>query len=235
VKTGRVLRRECSFRPFDRSRLLAKNSSVPPHSMPLPSLPSVAIILLAAGESRRMGVPKQLLPVQGQTMVRRAAELARQATAGAVIVVLGANADQVSEALAGLDVERTTNPDWEEGMGTSLRHGILHLAAIAPACPAVLVLLVDQPGIPARHLSALIERHTRFPKHIIASEHHGVTQPPVLFPKSWFARLGSLSGDRGAKAILRDAGPQIQRVPLPTLDDVDTPEDYDAFIKGNEG
>lgn len=182
-----------------------------------------------------MGVPKQLLPVQGQTMVRRAAELARQATAGPVIVVLGANAEQVGEALEGLDVERTTNPDWEEGMGTSLRHGMSRLAAIAPACSAALVLLADQPGIQAVHLAALIERHARFPKHIIASEHHGVTQPPVLFPKTWFARLAALSGDRGAKAILRDAGPQMQRVPLPTLDDVDTPEDYDAFIKDSEG
>lgn len=221
--------------PVDHAWLLANHSIVQLHRMSLPHSPSVAIVLLAAGESRRMGVQKQLLVVQGQPMVRRAAEVARQATAGPVIVVLGANAEKVREALVGLDVQCTINPDWAEGMGASLRHGVHYLAASAPACPAALVLLADQPGIPARHLSALIECHGRFPGHIIASEHRGVTQPPALFPRAWFARLGSLTGDRGAKAILHDAGQEVQRMPLAALNDVDTPAEYDAFIKGTEG
>lgn len=203
--------------------------------MPPPAPSSVAILLLAAGESRRMGVPKQLLPIQGKPMVRHAAEVARQATAGTVIVVVGAHAAEVNEALAGLDVECTSNPAWQEGLGSSLRHGMQRLSELAPAASAVLVLLADQPGIQADHLSALIEGHARFPAQVIASEHRGVTQPPVLFPQTWFARLHTLTGDRGAKAILRDAGHEVRRIPLAALDDVDTPEDYSAFLKDTAG
>lgn len=203
--------------------------------MPTHEKSSVALILLAAGESRRMGTQKQLLPVQGKPMVRLIAERARDVSTGPLIIVTGANGPDVAQAVAGLEAHCTFNAEWAEGMGASLRHGMRTLAQIAPDSPAVLILLADQPGVSTRHLAALLDTHRAHPERIIATEHNGVAQPPVLFPQPWFARLATLQGDRGARAILREAANEIHLVHADSIDDVDTPEDYKNFIDGAAG
>lgn len=206
--------------------------------MPANETNSVAVILLAAGESRRMGTQKQLLPINGKPMVRIAAERTREVSNGPLIVVLGSNNDEISSALAGLGAHCTVNPEWAEGMGASLRHGMRELARIErrdSAFNAVLIMLADQPGITTAHLAALNECHRAHPDRIIATESDGVPQPPVIFPEPWFARLSSLQGDRGARAILREAANEVHLVHADSIDDVDTPADYENFIRRSAG
>ena len=192
--------------------------------------PSVAILLLAAGESRRMGAQKQLLPINGKPMVRLSAELARRASPGPLIVVVGSQSEDVTRALDGLDAYCVFNPEWAEGMGASLRQGVRTLLQRAPASAAMMIMLADQPGISSAHLDALLACHRAHPGQIIASETGGVPQPPALFPSAWFERLAALQGDRGARALLREAANDVQLVHTESIRDVDTPGDYDQFI-----
>src|SRR5258708_39740897 len=115
----------------------------------------IAIMILAAGGSARMGEPKQLLPYRGSTLIRHAAETAVASGCRPVIVVLGAHADRLAAEVSELAVSVAINEQWASGIGSSIRCGIEHLTAIAPAAQAVVITLCDQPLVSAgiiRHL-----------------------------------------------------------------------------------
>lgn len=193
---------------------------------------SCALILLAAGESRRMGRPKQLLPVGGRPLVRHVAEIALAAPVAPVIVVLGAHAAEIAPSLDGLGVQVVVNACWAEGMGSSLRAGMQALAASQPPPEGVIVALADQPDFSAAHLTRLIETHRSTGKPIVASAAGGVLRPPVFFSAAWFPRLHELHGDTGARALLQAHPEAIATVPLGAPADLDTPADYERFLRG---
>ena len=154
-------------------------------------------VLLAAGGSRRLGRPKQLLVWQGETLVRRAARAALDAGVDELLVVTGANADAVSEVLEGLDARIVRNDRWTEGLGSSIGCGVR-----AASGDGVLLLLADQPAVDAALLARLIagarDGHRR-----AACAYEGALGVPAVFcdPKD-LAILRSLSGDQGAKRLL---------------------------------
>src|ERR1700722_15860828 len=132
-------------------------------------LPPIALILLAAGSSTRMGRPKQLLLYKNQSLLRRAAEQALKAGCDPVIVVLGSSAEQMKPELTNLPVQIIENPHWPQGMGTSIRAGLQTLLP-SPSTrgegkgegsspPAVIITLCDQPLIDAAALTQLINLH----------------------------------------------------------------------------
>lgn len=188
------------------------------------------LVLLAAGASRRMGRAKQLLPVRGVPLVRHAALAALAAPVAPVVVVLGAHADEVRPALAGLALHLVVNPDWAEGLGSSVRTGLAAVLALAPQVDAVMVALADQPGVTPAHLAALLARHRRWPGGIVATEGAGMAGPPVVFGAKWFARLGAVAGDTGARELLRSEAAAVARVALAGAADLDTPDDYTRFV-----
>lgn len=190
------------------------------------------LILLAAGASRRMGQPKQLLPIAGQPLVRHVAAQVIRGPVSPVVVVLGAAADQVAPTLSGLPVRVAVNPDWEEGLGSSIRAGLAATLAERPTLDAVIVALADQPGLPAGHLAALVERFRAGGGSIVASQVGTARVPPVLFARDWFPRLQELTGDAGARDLLREHAAATLVVPLPSNDDLDTPEDYARHVGG---
>ena len=191
-----------------------------------------AVLLLAAGASRRMGRPKQLLPVGGVPLVRAVAEQMLRSQVGPLIVVLGAGAPEILPCLHGLDARMVLNEKWEEGMGSSIRAGMRALVKLTPTPASVILALADQPGLPAGHLGRLVATHRESRAGIVASAVDGVARPPVLFGAAWFSRLGELQGDAGARNLVRENPGDVALLPLAAAIDLDTPEDYERMKAG---
>ena len=190
---------------------------------------SCALILLAAGASTRMGQPKQLLLVDGQPLLRKVAISGLTAPVALIVVVLGANAPQITPCLAGLDLRLLINPDWAEGMGSSLRFAMAHLRDNHPELTETIVALADQPDLTDDHLARLIEVQRTTGRTIVASTYDGVRGPPVLFAARHFPELLALRGDTGARGLLKTHAADVATVPLPVGPDLDTPADYQAY------
>jgi molybdenum cofactor cytidylyltransferase len=194
----------------------------------------VGAVLLAAGASQRLGTPKQLAEIAGETLVRRAARAALEAGCAPVVVVLGAEGDAVADALHGLALERVRNEGWREGMASSLRAGLGALEAAAPQARGALLLLVDQPAVDAALLRRLLARFAEGGgARIAACVYGGGHGAPAIFPRALFPELAALRGDRGAKSLLAAHRAELLAVDFPAGElDVDTAEDLDRARRG---
>jgi molybdenum cofactor cytidylyltransferase len=196
--------------------------------------PPVGAVILAAGGSSRMGEPKQLLAIAGQPMVRRVTQTVCAAGLEQVVVVVGADAVRVEDALKGLPVQVVANYRWAEGMSTSLAAG---LGALGPDVQAALVVLADQPGLTAELLRSLSDRYQATRAPIVAPFFRGRRGNPVLFDRALFAELQAVEGDQGGRALLtryRDSVVGVAVDDAAVLIDVDTRQDYQALdIEGS--
>lgn len=184
----------------------------------------VAGILLAAGGSFRMGQTKQLLEMDGQPLVRRVAARAVESGFSPLIVVVGAARDVVVTALEGLPVKIVVNPDWDNGQSTSVLAG---LKALPLKTGAVEYILADQPYVDASLMLALANRWRISFASIVAPLIAGQRANPVLFDRSTFPEFASLTGDQGAKSLLRKF--KVDYLPwhdVRALLDIDTMDDY---------
>jgi molybdenum cofactor cytidylyltransferase len=189
----------------------------------------VAGIVLAAGGAKRMGYPKQTLSWRGQPLVRHVARVALSAGLNPVIVVTGAFAGQVEDALEDEKVRITYNPSWQSGQSTSVIAG---LNALSKDVGAAIFLLADQPHIPEHLVRSLVEAHARSLAPIVAPLIDGQRANPVLFDRQTFPHLLQLSGDTGGRAIFsrhrvnwlpwHDASPLL---------DIDTPGDIERLME----
>ena len=194
---------------------------------------SVAGVLLAAGGSRRLGSPKQLLTMHGVTLVARAARQLLDAGCSPVFVVVGANSAIVRDAVSMLAVECVENSHWERGMGTSIAAAVTRLNDVRFAhTPAVLIATCDMPTVTVAHLESLLaESHVGAQR--VASAYAGADGSPVrgipaVLPRADWPALAALDGDQGARALLRDA--ETITVSLPNGQcDLDTPSDVVAW------
>lgn len=192
--------------------------------------PKIAAILLAAGGSRRMGRPKQLLEIAGRPLVVRAAEIALEAGAWPVVVVLGASAPQIRPLLARLPVLTVENAAWTEGMASSLRSGVAALRQFERGLAGAFVVLCDQPGLSAGVLRQLAEAWRSSGLNAAAARYSGRLGAPALFGREHFAALAALTGEDGARAALNADPARVAAVDLPEMEtDLDTPADYDRW------
>lgn len=187
------------------------------------------VVVLAAGQSTRMGSPKLLLQWRAKSLLRRAVETAAESGAAERVVVLGDRADELAREVPRHLARVVVNPDFARGQSTSLRRG---LSALSPEIEAAVCFPADQPFVTAAVIRRLVEAHALTGKPIVVAEAGGVRGAPLFLVRGLFAEAMSVQGDQGARALLRSL-PELVHVEHfddPDLMlDVDTPEDYAAL------
>jgi molybdenum cofactor cytidylyltransferase len=192
------------------------------------------VIILAAGASTRLGEPKQQLHFQGQSLLQRAVQTALASGCAPVAVVLGANAEQLIPELAGAPVKLVQNPDWQEGMASSIRVGLQELMREQSELTEVIFMVCDQPFVEPDVLKRLVQAKQDGRSGIIASAYQRTLGTPVLFDKLYFPELLALQGQEGAKKIIMKHQPQVTSLSFEAgAIDIDTQEDYSALLQSD--
>ena len=195
----------------------------PQHSQPS----GIAIIILAAGRSARLGSPKQLLSYRGKTLLQHTIDTTLESMASPILVVLGSGKDAIRQELKQTQILILENSSWESGMASSISCGINHLQIIAPESKAVILMVCDQPFVSAQLLNDLINKHKYSKQSIVASSYADTLGTPALFHKSLFVELLALQGESGAKSLIKKYNQQTAFVCFDQGSiDIDTRENY---------
>ena len=191
---------------------------------------NIGVIILAAGNSSRLGRPKQLLSYNGRTLLQHSLQIAGASNANPIVVVLGADADIIKREINGVYVHVVQNEDWQEGMASSIRCGINAFRQITPNAEGVIVMVCDQPYITASLLNELITAHQKTGKPIVACSYENTFGPPVFFHHTFFDELLKLKGDVGAKNIIHQHADAVELISFPEgTYEVDTEADYERI------
>ena len=189
------------------------------------------IVILAAGQSRRLGEPKQLLPFGGTALVVRVAEAACRLKLYPVIVVLGAHAEMIEPYLNIPGLSIVFNPDWEEGMASSIRKGIEAMDMNYPHVDGIQFLVCDQPHLDHQLIRDLIELQDETGLPAAACSYNGKLGTPALFHKTIFHELLQLRGDIGARKILEEMKDEVAILTFEEGKiDIDTMADYHQLL-----
>lgn len=191
---------------------------------------SIAVLILAAGASTRMeGGPKQLLPWKDSTLLGHAIEQARQLTES-VFVVLGAHADEIKEIIP-KNVKTIYNPNWEQGMGTSISVGTKHLFKSNSNLSGLLIMLADQPFLDFSYLRKIKTEFEKDKYKIVATSYGKKLGVPAMFHPSLFLELSKLNQDVGARHIIEKyKSDTIPIFPDGKQIDIDTKNEYNQSI-----
>ena len=194
----------------------------------------IAAVVLSAGESSRMGRPKALLPINGQTFIEKIVAALRESGLDRIIVVLGFDAEEMRRKIEHLPVEIVINSDYQQGQLSSLQTAIRHLQKNA-GCDGMLVHLVDHPYIDPKLVRAMMEKFGAMQDLIVVPRHNGKRGHPVIFSAQLFQELLDAPVDQGAKAVVN--AHRAETLELETADlgitlDIDTPELYRRHVKG---
>ena len=192
----------------------------------------IGIIILAAGASRRMGTPKQLLKIGKQTLIERAIEVAQAVTNSKTVVVLGANAEKIKNSIQQNDtISIIINKNWYKGMGTTLQAGLPFLMKKEKQLAAVIIMVCDQPYLTREVLEELINTYQKTKVDIVAARYQGILGVPALFSKKMFSKLAQLNEEEGARKIIKRYKGKVGIIDFPAgIIDLDTPEEYQATI-----
>jgi len=186
------------------------------------------IIILAAGSSSRLGQPKQNLVFKGGTLLQRAVETAIASVCDPVIVILGANAGVIRPTIDHYKISIIENPDWAEGMSSSIRAGITALQKLAPAIESVILMLCDQPFVDTYLLNHLVLAKPE--SGIVSSFYNDTPGPPVLFDAIYFDELLMLKGAEGAKKVIQKYPDKTVEIVFPPgRIDIDSIEDFERI------
>jgi molybdenum cofactor cytidylyltransferase len=217
---------EIPSRPLPRAEAKPEGEKAPAKA----TGPRIGAVLLAAGQSRRMGSNKLLADIEGVPMVARVAQRLLASRARPIIAVLGNQAEAVDTALGKLPVKRVRNPEFAEGLSTSLKRGIV---ALPPDLDGALVCLGDMPLISGRHIDRLIAAFNPLEgRAIVVPARRGKRGNPVLWSKRFFPEMAALAGDVGAKHLIGEHAELVAEVEMDDdaiLVDIDTPEALDAL------
>jgi molybdenum cofactor cytidylyltransferase len=186
---------------------------------------NVGALILAAGGSTRFGEPKQFLKFEGETLIRRVAQAAREAGCAPIVVVAGDCAERVRTELHDLLVHVVQNANWRCGIGTSIKCGLAHLRH---AVSAIVILACDQPFVSAEVIRKLCDED----RPVVASGYARTVGIPALFDARYFDALASLPDTAGAKSVIEAHRADVAVVPFPEgAIDIDTRADYEALSR----
>ncbi|CAH0995016.1 Nicotine blue oxidoreductase [Emticicia aquatica] len=193
---------------------------------------NTSIIILAAGASSRMGAPKQLLLVDGKTLIKRVAEVAIDTPCHPIVTVLGANRHLIRKEIEKIPITVIDNPQWENGMSSSIKMGLVGTYMTQKEMDAVIFLTVDMPFVTARLINEMIEKATENPEiEIVACKYDNQVGIPVLFKRPLFNDLLELKGDEGAKKIVLKNKEKTALIDFPEGKfDLDTIDEYRNFV-----
>lgn len=194
----------------------------------------ISVVILAAGQSSRMGRVKQLLPFNNSTLLQTAIQHALKSKAKKVYVVLGSNSEIIKDKISEDDVSIIQNLNWKEGLSSSIVSAINHIEDSKIKPDALIVMLADQPNVDSNYINNLISKHQNNQQKIIASSYGNMNGVPAIFPQKYFKKLLSLKGDKGAKILLNTNEVDVVSytpTSTKTLNDIDSPEDYQSLIK----
>ncbi len=190
-----------------------------------------AIIILAAGNSSRLGQPKQLLKYRDKTLIRYITEAAVETLGSNVIVVTGSNAALIEAEISDLTIYQAHNDGWQAGMASSIVTGITKLLTLNQQPKGAILAVSDQPFVTAALFRDTILSSIENRFGIVASAYDQTAGTPVFFSSSYFSRLLTLTGAEGAKKLLRKFEDDVMTVPFPLGNiDIDTPEDYGNLL-----
>jgi len=189
-----------------------------------------AVIILAAGESDRMGQPKQLLPYLETTLLEHAIETAGSLAVAEVCIVLGSGAETILPIIANASENIIINKDWKTGMSSTIKCGLQYILNKYPATDGIIFMTCDQPYITKENLNEMIVMHRENGKTIIAASYADTIGIPVLFGGRFFSELMKLNGDKGAKQIIQKYHDEVAEILIPRAAiDIDTPEQFQAL------
>jgi molybdenum cofactor cytidylyltransferase len=194
----------------------------------------ISAVILSAGESSRMGRPKALLPIDGETFIEKITGALKKTSVNKIFVILGHDAAEMKPRIGPLPVEILINPDYKLGQLSSLQVGVRRLETEAD-CDGMLVHLVDHPYIDAKLVQVMIERFYASGKLIVVPRYNSKRGHPVIFSRKLFKELLSAPMDQGAKAVVnahRDDTLEIETDDRGITVDIDTPELYRRHVKG---
>jgi len=194
----------------------------------------IAAVVLSAGESSRMGEPKALLRIDGETFIERIVRALKNGGLERIVVVLGFNAEEMRQKIEQLPVEIVVNSDYKLGQLSSLQAAIRHLEKDR-SCDGMLIHLVDHPYIDSVLVRAMLQRFGDSKNLIVVPRHQGKRGHPVIFSRALFAELLDAPMSEGAKAVVnahRDETLEIDTEDVGITLDIDTPELYRQHVKG---
>jgi molybdenum cofactor cytidylyltransferase len=191
---------------------------------------SCAAIMLAAGASTRLGQPKQLLQMNGESLLHRTIRFAKEVGCAPIFVVLGFEAERMQREIADLDVRVVINPEWQSGMGSSLRSGMGVLMKESRLPQKVLLLLSDQPMLSSEILLSLVKKSGETDSLIVASSYTGGLGVPAVFRKELYSHLQKVEGDKGAQEVIQRYRGQTATIDFPEgAIDIDIVQDLELL------
>jgi molybdenum cofactor cytidylyltransferase len=194
----------------------------------------IGAVILAAGESSRLGQPKQLIQFRGKSLVYRIVDAAKKARCSPTVVVIGSDREEVERELKAESVVIVGNENWRRGIGTSIRAGMRRLIDKAPTLEAVVLLVCDQPFVDARTIARLLTLREKTKRAIVASRYANTLGVPALFDRSCFQELAALDNATGAKTVILSNRERVTEFPfLEGRIDIDTLDDYEKLLSAS--
>jgi molybdenum cofactor cytidylyltransferase len=190
----------------------------------------LSAILLAAGESKRMGEPKQLMPLGSSTVVEQAIDNLLNSAVDEIIVVLGYRAEEITKTIAAKPVKIIVNPNYQQGMSTSIIAGLI---LVDHQAQAVMLALGDQPLVDSHTINRLIDEFHNHDKGIAVPTYQGRRGHPIIFAIKYKLKLLELEGDIGGREIIKQHPDDVLEVAVDSesvIADIDTRDDYQSQL-----
>lgn len=193
--------------------------------------PKIAMIILAAGESKRMDAIKQLLPWKNTTLLGHTIEQGLVSDVDSVFVILGADSKSILNKIDQTDIVFIDNQKWQKGMGTSITCAMHYFKKESLNFDAVLIALIDQPLLDSKHYNRLIYKYIKSSKNIISTKIKSKTGVPAIIDYKYFEELSMLDQNFGAKKIIAANLQDVYSINSYNLNvDIDTKETYDLLF-----